>query len=299
MRAQMKKTLIVGANGFIGKAFWNFYQGRSESPVGTSYKPSTSFLHLDLKQPDLTKLSIDLSQFSHAILTAGITNLKECEKRPDETYQCNVAAILHLAKQLIRHGIQPVIPSSDYVFDGKEGGYKENDPLNPLNQYGKQKQLLESLIQESFENFLILRLSKVFSLDGREGKTLLDEMAGKLKRGETIYAATDQVFCPIHIDDLVYSVDRLMRQGARGLFQVCSEEKVSRYDLACRIAASIDADPGLIRPISLDDLGESFIRPKRTDMSCRKLIQYANYVPRTITCCIEQLGKLHASALAQ
>lgn len=279
----MKRVLIIGASGFIGKAFWEYYHKKSANPLGTSHRPLPPFLHLDLLQPNLESLSWNPSEFSHGIIAAGTPKLSECEKNFDATYSCNVTGIVTIAKQLLKMGIQPIILSSDYVFDGHIGGYKETDPLNPLNHYGRQKQMVERLIQEACDRFLIVRLGKVFACEGKSGKTLVDELIGQLKRKEVIFAAKDQILTPIHIDDLLFSVDCLLQKNAQGIFHVCSTQKISRYDLACEIASAFKTNLNLIRPVSLDDLQESFLRPKKTDMSCEKLIKYIGYEPRSVS----------------
>ena len=73
----------------------------------------------------------------------------------------------------------------------------------------------------------MLRLSKVYGLAFGDGSMVTD-IAVRLLAGERIRAATDQIFNPTWVGDVVRLTLELARQGARGLVNVCAPEAVSR-----------------------------------------------------------------------
>lgn len=261
--------LIVGVDGFIGNALWSFFRDKIPQTYGTSRKRTDGLPFLDLCHPDLTSLNIDFRQFTHVIIAAGMPNIRQCEINPVFTRTCNLTGPLQLAEQCLEKGLKPVLFSTDYVFDGVRGGYSETDALNPLNEYGRQKAELERKIPEICSNtYLMIRLTKVFELNVKTG--LLGEIAYRLLQKQPICSATDQIFSPIFLDDVVHGISRLMDLDVNGLYNLGGPEIWSRYDLALETSRALQANSDLIQPILLEDLNEAFKRPKKTDLLSHK-----------------------------
>jgi dTDP-4-dehydrorhamnose reductase len=226
---------------------------------------------VDLAAPDVRPLKLRESGHHYAILTAAVTGLARCEQDREYTRARNVTGTLELARQLAEEGVTPVFFSTDNVFDGRGGPYPDEAPTNPPNEYGAQKAEVERRLPEVCQGrCLILRLGKVFGLV-RGDRTLLDEMADRLTKGQEVAAARDMVFCPVLVGDVVRAVLALGGVGATGLFNVCGPEAWSRFDLARAVAEALGADPALVRGMSLDDLKEPFGRPRRVHLLCRRL----------------------------
>ncbi|HSX26656.1 MAG TPA: sugar nucleotide-binding protein [Chlamydiales bacterium] len=281
-------TFVIGALGLVGSAFLRALRAEVPDTLGTHHQEVGTLKKFNLLQPDLGKL-MEGGGYSSAIVAAGIPSILRCEKEPTYTYQCNVKGTLELVEQLCKKGIIPILFSTDYVFDGIRGGYDEESPTSPLNEYGKQKAVLEKQIVKEFPDIcLLIRLSKVYgTLKG--DKTLMDEMASSIVNGKKVRAAYDQVFCPIHIDDVVDCVRRLVSIGARGIYNVSGEEAISRLDLARSICRELGASLDLVESISLQDLSEPFIRPRRTDMTNRKVCEKTGIKMRSLKSSIKTI----------
>jgi dTDP-4-dehydrorhamnose reductase len=213
-------------------------------------------------------------KIDRAIIASAITGVSFCENNPEKTYAINVAGTLELARQLSAEGIKVYIFSSDYVFDGINGNYQEDSKKNPLNEYGRQKSLIEDTIRSVCNNnYCILRISKVFSIEKGSG-TLLEEIAKKLLKNEKMLVATDQYFCPICINDLVIIVKKLVFSDAEGLINVCSPQSISRLTLVQEIARVFSTSLDCIQYISLDNINDNIKRPKDTSMICKILPNY-------------------------
>jgi dTDP-4-dehydrorhamnose reductase len=219
-----------------------------------------------------------------------MTGLARCEQDRAYTRARNVDGTLELARQLAAEGIIPVFFSSDMVFDGRDGGYADDAPTHPLNEYGAQKAEVERRLPEVCAGrCLVVRLGKVFGLT-RGDRTLLDEMAGRLTSGQEVPAARDQIFCPVSIDDVVRAVLALQAASVTGLVNVCGPEVWSRFDLARAVAHALAASPSLVRAISLDDLNELFRRPKRADLLCRRLAAAVDVEFQPMSACIAAIA---------
>jgi dTDP-4-dehydrorhamnose reductase len=229
------------------------------------------------------------------MIAAAVCRMSLCEQDKESTFQCNVERALYLAQYFAQRGITPILFSTDYVYDGIAGDYTEASRPNPLNEYGRQKVVLEELLPSVCgDNYLLIRPGKVFGLE-KGDKTLFDEMASHLTQHIPIRAAYDQIFSPIAIQDLIQAVFSLQRLRLKGVFNICGQEKWSRYDLGLKIAEKLLVPLHLVEPISLDDLKETFKRPKCTTMRLDKLLQNIEIEMTSMEEYIEKIAFLYAS----
>lgn len=279
------KTIVIGSSGYIGQALWKTYreQWRDLERLDRHSEP-----RIDLQCPRFDQLPFSFPEYQWAVIAGAMTKIAVCEKEKELSHQINVVGTLQLIDQILQKGMTPIIFSTDYVFDGKLGGYDEESPLNPLNEYGGQKAIVDQEVKRICQgNYLILRLGKVAGKDLND-KTLLSEMAQLLAQGKTVRAAYDQRLTPIFLDDVVQGILALQKIRAKGLYHLCGREIWSRLELAKAVAKKLNIEKPLIEPISLDDLGESFVRPKRTDMSSEKFIKATCYPLQSIRSYIEE-----------
>lgn len=283
------KTLVIGCQSYIGKQFYSVYKEFYPDTLGTHYKAEDATKKIDLLNPQLENLSLIEGEYEWAMIAAANTNLLRCEGEKKLAFRANVEGTLQLVRDLLDKGIVPIIMSSDYVFDGKLGGYDENALKNPINEYGKQKDLLENaVLRMCNQNCLIIRCSKIFGLN-RGDSTLIDQILDPLLLGQPIRAAYDQFFAPIYEVDVIRAVLALQVSGARGVFNVCGPEVWSRLDLAKTIAKIASADEKLIQPVSLDDLQIPYRLPKHTYMNCEKFFRATNLKITPLSQCLKIL----------
>lgn len=267
------RTAVVGAGGFIGRRLLHFYRGRFPDCIGTARATAgTTLLHLDLADPALDASSLRLRETGHeaVIIAAACADVAFCERHPEESRAVNVDGTLRLVRQLGRSGMQIIFISSDYVFDGIAGGYEDETPTAPTTEYGRQKEAVEKALPDLVDDWLVVRFSKVYGLD-RNDNSLLDEMAGRLARGKEVPAATDQEFTPTFVGDVVNAVHAVQAHRLRGVMNVCSPERVSRYEVARRLALAMGAPGELVRPMSLHDVPSMRGRPLITAMRAPRL----------------------------
>ena len=208
------------------------------------------------------------------------------------TDRINVEGTLQVIRQLNEMDILPIFLSSDYVFNGEVGGFSDFDATCPNTEYGRQKAIVEKEMQIAGKPYIIARLSKVFGLV-KNDKTLLDEIAGRLIEGRKFFAAHDQVFSPICVDDMVRAILEIQRHGMRGVINVCSPEVWTRYDLARAIMEALGCQQNLVEKISLDDLDSPTRRPKKTDMVCDRLRIELQFPFTTMAMCLEKLKRVY------
>lgn len=263
------KIAVVGASGFVGHHLWKAFCQRTGPCVGTFYNNATpGLIPFDLRQnPAL--LPIENHQ---ALLIASARSLiSDCENQPEATRQLNVTATLALASYWAQRGLKIIFLSSDYVFDGVSGNYNDEAHPNPTTEYGRQKAAVEAALPGLIQNWLVLRLSKVYGLDKGDA-TLLDQMASQLIQGQNLQVASDQIFCPTWIEDVTQAA--WATRHLTGVINLCSPEPCSRFMLASQLQQGLQR--GQVEEISLHQLPGLHNRPLNTSMQPIRLQNETN-----------------------
>ncbi|MBF0523085.1 MAG: sugar nucleotide-binding protein [Candidatus Omnitrophica bacterium] len=286
----LPKTAIIGATGLIGGEFLAQHRKIHPDCVGTSRdRTAVGMSFFDLFYPDISPLRLVETGHRSAIIAAGISRLQICHKDPDLSKRI-VAGTVELIRQFVKAGIKPIYISSDAVFDGKKGNYDDESPTCPINVYGQEKAEIEQAMKDiAKENYLIARLSKVFTLEKSE-RNIFDEMASLLMSGRVVRAAYDQVFSCALLSDAVGAVNLLLEKSLSGVFNISSPGAWSRYDLAIKMADLLGIDRSKVEKMSLEDLKEPFKRPKNTSMKITRLTQETNYQFTPIVQCMKDVA---------
>jgi len=269
----MIKTAVVGASGYIGRHLIKKYRSQYPDCVGTSFlsknKNLTSF---DIRNPNIDLLNLEKNGHKAVVITSAKSKISYCEKEFSKAHEVNVAGTIQLIKNLSKTSLKIIFLSSDYVFDGVQGIYGDEDEPNPNTLYGKHKKIIEDEIKKITDNFLVLRLSKIYGLT-KGDKTILDEAANLLKQGKSVLAADNQFFCPTLIDDLINTIIKIQAKDLKGYMNLCAPETWSRFEMIALLARSINKDVDLVKKIKLYDITEMKGRPLNTSMICERLNQ--------------------------
>lgn len=273
---------LFGASGAIGRHVLAAWRRDGGIVVGTSRRGGEGLLSFDLQAEPW-----DLTPFPPcrvALLLAGMSEVLACEADPATATRINAQQSARLAGLLHRRGMRVLYASTDYVFDGQRGGYREEDQANPIVAYGRSKLAGEEAVLAATEGqACILRLSKVFSHHGGE-KDIFAEMVALLRAGKKVHAARDQRFNPIEIQDLLAVLRYLTAVPLAGVLHVCGDHAASRLEMAQTLARLLGVREG----VQAMDLGQ-LPGPKRpTDTSMNNSLLH-HQVPVQLTPLAESL----------
>jgi len=155
--------------------------------------------------------------------------------------------------------------STDSVFDGTKGSYKEEDSTNPINVYGKSKLLGEKLLQENLDNFIIIR-TNLFGYNHQE-RFLLNWILKNLKEQKEFTGFEDIIFNPLEISFLSDLIVKLGNIEYSGIVHLGSDEIISKYDFGCEVADILGFDKKVIKKGSIEHSNLIAKRPKNTSLS--------------------------------
>lgn len=261
-------VLVIGGTGFVG-----YYLMRYFAAQGTSSSGTPGFIDLDITDRDTLKRVIRKVDPTVVINSSGMTSVDECERRPENAMNVNGKSIDDLAGICSKKGIKFVQISTDYVFDGKAGNYRESDPTNPINQYGLSK--LEGEKAALAHDSIVLRISTPYGINhSTKKKTFFDYVVDNLSSGNEIRIINDQFTTPTFVEDIPRAIRELIRADEKGIFHLGIREKLSRYDFALKVAEFLGLDQEKIIPVGVDDIDFLAKRPRDTSLNVSKITRY-------------------------
>ena len=253
---QFSRSLVIGASGLVGGHLLRVLSEADVQVVGTYWGPSVPGLSpLNICDAGAVRECIKLTQPEVIYLPASLTNVDYCELHPDESFAVNVQGVRNVIAST--SGIQIVYFSSDYVFGGDAGPYRESDPIQPLNVYGQHKILAEQALPETA---LIIRTTIVYGWEA-EGKNFVYRLRKDLGAGKELRVPVDQIGNPTYAPNLARAVLSLVQIGSQGVYHVAGPKHISRFEFALEAARIFGLNVDLIKPVTTKELNQPALRP--------------------------------------
>ena len=264
--------LILGASGYIGNNIYKSFVEKKFDVTGTYFKNKKNrLIYFDIRNMNLDEIKLD-KKIHYLIIASGVNaNIDDSKKDWENSYYINVIKTKIIIDYCFKNGIVPIYISSDGVFDGTKGKYKEIDKKNPINCYGRIRNEVEEHLINSGNKFMILRLGRVFGTDLKDG-TIITSMVRNLKEKKKLRCADDHIFTPLHIEDLCSALTKLIHDKYEGILHLISVEATSRYKIAKAIQKYFNLNDVEIVPCKINSLGLLEKRPLMIDLDDSKSI---------------------------
>lgn len=286
----MKKVIITGSNGLLGQTLvkllaadknnytvYGFSRGENRCKEN-----NFAYISVDLTNKHLLKKAVKQIQPDVIINTAAMTQVDVCEVEKDACYLANVTLVKWLVDISEKNSCHLVQISTDFIFDGKKGNYKETDEPNPLSYYGFSKLKAEEIITNSSVHYTILRTILVYGLvDQMKRNNIVLWVREMLANNKEITIVNDQFRAPTYVEDLAMACKISMDKSAKGVFHISSSTLLSVYEIAQQIASVFNLDKNLIKPISSKTLNQRAIRPSKTGFDLSKTNTQLLFYPKS------------------
>jgi dTDP-4-dehydrorhamnose reductase len=248
-------VLIIGKNGTLGRAFARICEDRC-----------LNYRLLSRKDCDISQASDIEHAIQHfkpwaIINTAGFVRVDDAQTDEEACMRDNAHGPHQLALACAKAGIQLLSFSTDLVFDGKKNQpYVENDPVQPLNVYGKSKAHAEHLVLSSMPSALVIRTSAFFG--PWDEYNFIQHTRKALSRYERQTTANDIMVSPTYVPHLVHAALDLLIDKEAGIWHLANQGSKSWSDLAFMVAERYELDHRLIQSVSSDQIQFPAPRPK-------------------------------------
>lgn len=271
----MKKTLVIG-NGFLGNYIITGFQNKGFDTIGTSFNSDNyNNLKIDVRNfESLNELILKIKPDTIVNCAANV-QLDYLEKNSDLAFSINAYGAKNVAIIASKKKIRLIHISTDSVFDGKIGMYQEKDIPNPINVYGSSKLLGEQLVKENSDNYVIVRTN--FYGFNENGNFLFNWILNNLREKIPFIGFTDIIFNPLEITNLSNMIVEISDNEYNGILHLSSDEAISKYDFALKIATTFGLNQEYVQKGLVDDVnGLIAKRPKNTTLSNKKMKQLLN-----------------------
>ena len=206
----MKKLLVTGANGQLGREISNMYEKRDGIEV-----VRTDVGELDITDVDATVKMVKEVKPYAIINCAAYTAVDKCETDVDLAYKINAIGPRNLSIASSETGAKLVHVSTDYVFKGDgTKPYIEFDTPNPNSMYGTTKLAGEKFVQEFSDKHFIIRTAWLYG----DGKNFVKTMLRLAQNGPEVNVVGDQIGSPTSTKVLADIIETLMWTDNYGLF---------------------------------------------------------------------------------
>jgi dTDP-4-dehydrorhamnose reductase len=283
------RILIVGCNGLLGQALVSYYSKRKDvelhlASIEDSFVGNNQFTYTKVdisKRQEVKKIFLDFFP-DFVINAAAYTDVDGCEVNRELAWNINVNGVKNLVEGCRIVDAQLVHLSTDFIFDGQNGPYHEDDKPNPISYYGRTKFASENEIKIGGIPYLIIRTNVLYGIQKGVKKDFVEWVVENLSQGKQINVVTDQWNNPTYVEDLVSGIILAIDKKKTGVFNIGGLEYLSRYDFAVKIANVFNLDKNLINKTTTDKLNQKAKRPLRGGLIILKAQTELGYKPHKI-----------------
>lgn len=256
----VKKILITGSNGLLGqKLVYRLTQEASVEVIATSkganrLKNQAGYIYdaMDVTDEQAVKDVILKHAPDVVINTAAMTNVDACETEREACHKLNVDAVEYIINAMKAQANNPQLIhlSTDFIFDGNNGPYRETDiPYPPDSVYAESKYLSEKLVEKSGLKWTIIRTILVYGVvDFMSRSNIVLWAKDALSKGKTINVVDDQFRTPTLAEDLAEGCILAAFKGATGIYHISGKNFMSIIELVNIVADYWHFDKSLIHP---------------------------------------------------
>ncbi len=283
------RILLTGASGQLGAYLIDRLRTSGHDLIAWSKSEPGQRYGIDLTPVDLT----DAEATAHALAqsdpdvilhAAALSSAEAVRLDPARARSINVEATARLADWCDRHNRRLVFTSTDLVFDGSRAWNREDDPAEPILEYGRTKREAEAPVL-AVSKGVVARVSLLFG-PSRSGRPyFFDKAVAGLHAGEPQTFFEDEFRTPLHLSTAAAILIRLAEADASGLYHVAGTERVSRFELMKRAATALGLDPGLVRSNRRCDVALPEPRPADVSLDTTRL---ASTFPELVRPTIEE-----------
>jgi dTDP-4-dehydrorhamnose reductase len=284
----LRSVLVTGGTGLLGKGF------EETAPKGVSIasvhlrdykvpKGRATHLSLDLRDKRAVERLFARRRFDAVIHAAGIASVDYVEKHYAESLESNIVSTLNVTAACRTRNIHLIYVSTNAVFDGTKAPYRESDPVNPVNKYGRLKVECERLVQETLQSWTIVRPILMYGWNRAATRpnpaTWIYE---KLLKGEAVELVDDVRENPLYNLQCGRALWAALRKKPAGIVHLAGKGVVNRWQFGLKVAEAFGLDASLIKRVDSSRFPSIAARPPDTSFVTTRMEKELGIKPMTL-----------------
>lgn len=269
----MKRILLTGGSGLLALN-WAITVHNQFELILTMHHREISLkdvksIRIDTGSKENIRNAVDQIQPDLIIHTAGLTSVEDCEKYPDLAKAVNTDFASNVSAVCTEFKIPMVHISTDHLFSGEFQYATEELLVNPINVYAATKAEAEIRVLENYPEALVVR-TNFYGWGPSYRRSFSDQIIYTLRQGKEIILFDDVFYTPILAETLVQTVHELLDLNSAGIYNVVSDDRISKYDFGIAIAEYFELDRSLIKRGKMSQKPGLVQRPYDMSLSNRK-----------------------------
>ena len=243
------RVLVIGGSGFVGRYLVRRLSENADHEVSGTFlsRPpgddGNAWHRVDLIDSDGLERVFMASQPEVVVHLAAIADVGTAERDPGSARAVNVGGTSEIVRLCRQGGSRQVFVSTEYVFDGRRGFYREDEPPSPNTQYGRTKQEAEQEVARLGSGGSVVRTSIVYGWPLQRHRNFVPVLIERLRSGQPYRASTSVMRSPVYVEHLVEGLARLVEESHAGVHHIAGRDWVSMYDFALAVATEFRAGP--------------------------------------------------------
>lgn len=230
----MKKILVTGCNGQLGRAIRAEYTGEDIEFINTDVIEQEGVTALDISDIEEVLTLVRRTRPDVIINCAAHTNVDACEKEWDAAYRINAIGPRNLSIAAAEVDAKMIHVSTDYVFEGNgTSPYTEFDAPNPVSAYGKTKLEGENFVKAFSKKYFIFRTAWLYG----DGKNFVKTMLRLAETHDEVSVVCDQQGSPTSAVELARAIHHFEGTENYGVFHATCEGDTNWADFTEAIFA--------------------------------------------------------------
>lgn len=252
------RILVTGASGQLGYDVERELERRGIEHLGTSSR------ELDITDREAVERLMAAYRPDAAIHCAAYTKVDLAEDEPERCWAVNADGTRNLAAVCRKTGAKMLYISTDYVFPGTGEQFRRtDDPVSPVNTYGRSKLAGELAVQSLLEKYFIVRISWVF---GKNGNNFVKTMLRLAETKAELSVVCDQIGSPTYTADLAPLLCDMVQTERYGIYHATNGGTCAWSEFAKAIFELADKQV-TVYPIPTSAYPTRAVRPLNSRMS--------------------------------
>lgn len=258
------RVFIAGASGLVGSNCMKLFKKMDWEVMGShlSYATDETVFYNTLEPGNPDNFDIQAYKPDVIVHCGALTHVDYCETHEHESYEKTVQSTKNLIAIAKECNAKFVYISTDYVFDGKDGPYSEDAPVNPISIYARHKLIAELAALDDIPGSLVLRVTNVYGDEAR-GKNFIARIIEQCRNKQklTLKLPYDQYASPTNAWDIARTMFVLLLDEKTGIYHIGSTDYMNRVELALRVLQYFPDAEYDLEAISTAELNQPAARP--------------------------------------